>query len=42
VIRLANWPGCLKDEDVAASIKGALYEGYEQKQGRRTGIYRVR
>jgi hypothetical protein len=32
----------LADEAVAASIKSAVYEGYEQKSGRRTGIYRVR
>jgi len=42
VIRLANWPECLKDEAVAASVEGAVYEGYEQKSGHRTGIYRVR
>jgi len=42
VIRLANWPDCLKDEDVAARVAGAIYEGYEQKNGQRTGIYRVR
>jgi hypothetical protein len=42
VIRLADWPDCLKDEDVAASIEGAVFEGYEQDQGHRTGIYRVR
>jgi hypothetical protein len=42
VIRLANWPDCLKDEDIAASIKGATLEGYDQKSGKRTGIYRVR
>jgi hypothetical protein len=42
VIRLANWPDCLKDEGIAASVEGAAFEGYEQKSGRRTGIYRVR
>jgi hypothetical protein len=42
VIRLPNWPDCLADKDVAESIKGAAYEGYEQKNGKRTGIYRVR
>jgi hypothetical protein len=41
-IRLPGWPECLADEAVAASIKSAVYEGYEQKSGRRTGIYRVR
>jgi hypothetical protein len=40
VIRLANWPDCLADKAVAASIGGALFEGYEQKAGQRTGIYR--
>jgi len=42
VIRLANWPDCLNDEDVAASVEGAVYEGYEQKSGHCTGIYRAR
>jgi hypothetical protein len=42
VIRLANWPECLKDEGIAASVEGAVYEGYEQEQGQRTGIYRAR
>jgi hypothetical protein len=42
VIRLANWPDCLKDKDIAASVEGAVYEGYEQEQGQRTGIYRAR
>jgi hypothetical protein len=42
VIRLANWPDCLGDKDVAESVKGAAYEGYEQKAGKRTGIYRAR
>jgi hypothetical protein len=42
VIRLANWPECLKDEGIAASVEGAAFEGYEQKSGQRTGIYRVR
>jgi hypothetical protein len=42
VIRLANWPDCLKDEDAAASVEGAVFEGYEQESGQRTGIYRVR
>jgi hypothetical protein len=32
----------LADEAVAASIEGAAYEGYEQKAGERTGIYRRR
>jgi hypothetical protein len=32
----------LADEDVAEAVKGAAYEGYEQKNGKRTGIYRVR
>jgi len=42
VIRLPNWPDCLADKAVAASIEGAAYEGYEQKNGQRTGIYQVR
>jgi hypothetical protein len=40
VIRLPNWPDCLADKAIAASIEGAAFEGYEQDQGRRTGIYR--
>jgi hypothetical protein len=40
VIRLPNWPACLTDKDVAESIKGATFEGYEQKSGQRTGVYR--
>jgi hypothetical protein len=40
VIRLPNWPDCLADKAVAASIEGAIYEGYEQDKGQRTGIYR--
>jgi len=32
----------LADEAVAASINNAVFEGYEQKSGQRTGIYRVR
>jgi hypothetical protein len=40
MIRLADWPECLADKAVAASIKGAAYEGYEQKHGRKTGLYR--
>jgi len=31
----------LADKDVAESIKGAVYEGYEQKSGKRIGIYRA-
>jgi hypothetical protein len=40
VIRRPNWPDCLADKAVAASIEGAAFEGYEQEQGQRTGIYR--
>jgi hypothetical protein len=40
VIRLAHWPECLADKDVADLVAGAVYEGYEQKAGKRTGIYR--
>jgi len=42
VIRLANWPDCLADKDLAASVEGAVFEGYEQDSGQRTGIYRTR
>ena len=41
MIRLTGWPECLADKDVAAAIKDAVYEGYEQKAGQRVGIYRV-
>lgn len=41
VIRLEGWPDCLADKDVATAIKGAAYEGYEQKAGARVGVYRV-
>jgi Tfp pilus assembly major pilin PilA len=41
MIRLADWPACLADEAIAAAIKGAAYEGYEQKNGRKTGLYRI-
>ncbi len=40
MIRLTGWPACLADKDVAATIEGAIYEGYEQEQGQRTGLYR--
>jgi hypothetical protein len=39
-LRVPGWPECLADKDVAAAIKDAVYEGYEQKAGQRTGIYR--
>ena len=42
MIRLPNWPDCLADKAVAASVEGASFEGYEQKAGQRTGIYRIR
>jgi hypothetical protein len=42
VIRLADWPDCLADKAVEAKVEGAIYEGYEQKAGQRTGIYRAR
>jgi hypothetical protein len=42
VIRLPNWPDCLADKAVTASVEGAVYEGYEQDKGQRVGIYRVR
>lgn len=41
VIRVENWPDCLADKAVAAAVKDAKFEGYEQDAGRRTGIYRV-
>ncbi len=41
MIRLPNWPDCLADKAVAASIEGAVFEGYEQKSGKRTAIFRV-
>jgi hypothetical protein len=40
VIRLTDWPECLADKAIAAQLEGAVYEGYEQKAGQRTGIYR--
>jgi hypothetical protein len=40
VIRLTGWPACLTDKAIAATIEGAIYEGYEQEQGQRTGLYR--
>jgi hypothetical protein len=39
-LRVPGWPECLADKDVAAALKDAVYEGYEQKAGQRTGIYR--
>jgi hypothetical protein len=41
VIRLTGWPECLADKAVAASVEGAIYEGYEQEQGQRIGLYRT-
>ena len=41
LVRVADWPAALADKDVAASIKGAVYEGYEQKAGQRVGVYRI-
>jgi hypothetical protein len=38
---LAGWPACLADPNQAAAIKGAAYEGYEQKNGRKIGLYRL-
>ena len=40
LILVGNWPAALADKNVAAAIKDAVYEGYEQKAGQRTGIYR--
>jgi hypothetical protein len=42
VIRLPDWPACLADAATAAMVKDATFEGYEQKSGQRTGLYRVR
>jgi hypothetical protein len=39
-VRLPGWPECLADKAIAASIEGAAFEGYEQEQGQRTGLYR--
>jgi hypothetical protein len=40
LIRLTGWPECLADKAVAATIEGATFEGYEQEQGTKTGLYR--
>jgi hypothetical protein len=32
---------CLSDKDTAALVAGAVFEGYEQKQGQRVGLYRL-
>lgn len=42
MIRLPGWPECLADAETAALVQDAIYEGYEQKSGQRTGLYRVR
>ena len=42
MIRLTGWPDCLADKAIAAQLEGAVYEGYEQEQGTKTGLYRVR
>lgn len=42
MIRLTGWPECLADKAIAAQLEGAVYEGYEQEQGTKTGLYRVR
>jgi hypothetical protein len=42
VIHLVGWPACLADKTAAARVTDAVFEGYEQKAGQRTGIYRVR
>jgi hypothetical protein len=41
VIRLTGWPACLADKAIAAQLEGSVYEGYEQEQGTKTGLYRV-
>lgn len=41
MLRLIDWPACLGEEDVAAMVKDAIYEGYEQKAGRKIGLYRL-
>jgi hypothetical protein len=40
LIRVPGWPDCLADKSIAAQLEGAAFEGYEQEQGQRTGIYR--
>jgi hypothetical protein len=40
-LRLTGWPACLADKDTAALVAGAVFEGYEQKQGQRVGLYRL-
>jgi hypothetical protein len=40
LIRVPGWPDCLADKAIAAQLKGAAFEGYEQDKGQRTGIYR--
>ena len=40
-LRLTGWPACLADQDTAALVKSAVYEGYEQKAGQRVGLYRI-
>ena len=42
MIRLTGWPESLADKDVAEAVKGAAFEGYEQEQGSKVGVYRVR
>jgi hypothetical protein len=32
----------LNDKAIAASVAGAVFEGYEQKSDHRVGIYKVR
>jgi hypothetical protein len=31
----------LADKDTAALVKGAVFEGYEQEQGQRVGLYQL-
>jgi hypothetical protein len=38
---LTGWPECLADKDTAALVKDAVFEGYEQEQGQRVGLYRL-
>jgi hypothetical protein len=40
-LRLTGWPECLADKDTAALVKDAVFEGYEQEQGQRVGLYRL-
>jgi hypothetical protein len=40
-LRLTGWPECLADKNTTALVKDAVFEGYEQEQGQRVGLYRL-